>query len=168
VSVARIVRLSLVIATGLALVGCIADEARRPETLDLYRSLAQPGARVDPGTAEAMIGAYRHNRGLPPLRIDSDLQRIAEDEARAMAAAEKPRSAQVLKAGLVERGFKAPGAHLTAGYLTFAEAFSGWRESAQHDRVLLDPDATRMGVATAFAPGSKYRVYWVFVTAGAP
>jgi hypothetical protein len=165
---ARAIRLSLGVATGLVLAGCIADEARRPETLDLYRSLAQPGVRVDPGTAETMIGAYRRNRGLPPLRIDPDLQRIAEDEARAMAATEKPRSAQVLKAGLVARGFKAPGAHLTAGYLTFAEAFSGWRESAQHDRVLLDPDATRMGVATAFAPRSKYRVYWAFVTAGAP
>ncbi|NNC01122.1 CAP domain-containing protein, partial [Corallococcus exiguus] len=66
---------------------------------------------------------------------------------------------------LASGGAVAPTANLSAGYHTLAEAFSGWRESPQHDRVLLDPRATRMGIATAFTPNSKYKVYWVLVVA---
>ena len=29
--------------------------------------------------------------------------------------------------------------------------------------VMLAPDATRMGIATAYAPNSKYRVYWALL-----
>ncbi len=46
-----------------------------------------------------------------------------------------------------------------------AEAFSGWRESPQHDRTMLAPSATRLGIATAYAPGSKYKVYWALIVA---
>jgi uncharacterized protein YkwD len=46
-----------------------------------------------------------------------------------------------------------------------AEAFSGWRESPQHNRVLLDSRATRIGIATAYAPNSKYKVYWALAVA---
>ena len=52
-----------------------------------------------------------------------------------------------------------------AGYRTLAEAFSGWRDSPSHNANMLLPDATKMGIATAYAPGSKYKVYWAFVLA---
>ncbi|MET0427810.1 MAG: CAP domain-containing protein, partial [Microvirga sp.] len=45
---------------------------------------------------------------------------------------------------------------------------SGWRESPQHNRVLLDPAATRMAIATAYTPDSKYKVYWTLVMAAGP
>ena len=68
--------------------------------------------------------------------------------------------------GAVERlGYADVNANLSAGYHTLAEAFSGWRESAPHDATMLDPRATRMGIATAYAPGSKYKVYWALLTA---
>ena len=41
----------------------------------------------------------------------------------------------------------------------------GGRPPPPHNAVLLDPAATRMGIATAFAPGSKYKVYWALLTA---
>ena len=50
-------------------------------------------------------------------------------------------------------------------YHTLAEAFSGWRESAPHNRVMLDAKATRIGIATAYAPKSKYKVYWALAVA---
>jgi uncharacterized protein YkwD len=153
---------------GLAVLtsGCLV-EPRTPatgETPSFYRSLAQPDAVVDSRTAQAMISAYRRNKGLQPIILDAELQAIAEAEARAMAAAEKPASADALKGRLAAQGFVAPGANLSAGYHTLAEAFSGWRDSPQHNEVLLEPDARRMGIATAYAPGSKYKVYWVLVT----
>ena len=53
--------------------------------------------------------------------------------------------------------------NVSAGYLTLAEAFSGWRDSPPHNKNLLEPRMRRMGIATAYAPGSKYRVYWALV-----
>jgi uncharacterized protein YkwD len=52
-----------------------------------------------------------------------------------------------------------------AGYHTLAEAFSGWRDSPPHNKNMLTPGVTRMGIATAFAPKSKYKVYWALVLA---
>ena len=64
-------------------------------------------------------------------------------------------------------GVRGAASNLSAGYHTLAEAFSGWRDSPAHNRVMLDGRATRMGIATAYAPGSKYKVYWALVVAEA-
>ena len=82
-----------------------------------------------------------------------------------MAAADKPGSADKLKAQLSGTGISGPEVNISAGYRTLAEAFSGWRDSPQHDKVMKSPGANRMGIATAHAPGSKYQVYWVLVLA---
>jgi uncharacterized protein YkwD len=135
------------------------------QTPSFYVSMANADAVLDTTMARDMISAYRGNKGLGPLSLDPDLQTLAEAEAAAMARADKPASAEAVKGRLAAAGFAAPGANLSAGYHTLAEAFSGWRESAQHDRVLLDPRATRMGIATAYTSNSKYKVYWTFVVA---
>ena len=140
-----------------ALAGC-QNEQRPPAagaTPSFYASMAQAGAAVDGAMARDLVGAYRRNNGLGPLVLDPDLQAAAQREAAAMAAASR----------CAASGFKAPAANLSAGYHTLAEAFSGWRESAQHNRVMLDPRATRIGIATAYAPGSKYKVYWALAVA---
>lgn len=133
-----------------------------------YQSLASSSARVDGETARAMISAYRRNKGLEPLALDPSLDAVAEAEVEAMARAGKPGSADAVKARAAALGALAPKANVSAGYHTLPEAFSGWRESAQHDRVLLDPGARRMGIATAYAPDSKYKVYWTLVVAEGP
>lgn len=150
-----------------ALAGC-QNEQRPPAagaTPSFYASMARADAAVDGAMARDMVGAYRRNNGLGPLALDADLQAAAQREADAMAAADRPSSADAFKARLAASGFKAPAANLSAGYHTLAEAFSGWRESAQHNRVMLDPRATRIGIATAYAPGSKYKVYWALAVA---
>jgi uncharacterized protein YkwD len=136
--------------------------------LGMYRNLAETGARIDGETAAEMISSYRRNHGLKPLVLDPALVRIAAADADGMAAAAKPASADGVKAKVAAAGFRAPAANLSAGYQTFAEAFSGWRESPAHDRVMLDPKADRMGIATAYAPGTKYRVFWTLVVAEKP
>lgn len=129
-----------------------------------YRPLASPSAQVDQEAARATISAYRLNRGLKALTLDPALSAAAQAEARQMAAADRPASADAVKARLAKEGTRA-SVNVSAGYRTLAEAFSGWRESAQHDRTMLDPAGGRIGIATAYAPGSKYQVYWVLVVA---
>jgi uncharacterized protein YkwD len=160
--------LLLGIAAVAVLAGCVLEPRPAVETPSLYRSLAQPTATVDAATARDMFSAYRSNNGLPAFTLDPDLQRIAEAEARAMAAADKPASGDAVKSRLSQAGFPAPAANLSAGYHTLAEAFSGWRDSPQHNGVLLSPRSSRMGLATAYAPGSKYKVYWALLVAGGP
>lgn len=148
-------------AFGLA--GC-ANEPTRTQPA-FYRDLGSPSARVDANEARAMISAYRLNHGLSTLKLDPALSEAAEREAAAMAAADKPAQADAVKARLARGGQPGAEANLSAGYRRLAEAFSGWRDSPQHDRVMKLTGATRMGIATAYAPGSKYQVYWALIMA---
>ncbi len=160
------IRLAIFSLCAIVLAACQnGPRQARPQTPSFYASMAQSGAVVDAAMARDMIGAYRRNNGLGPFTIDPDLQALAEAEAQAMASADRPSSADAVKARLSSAGFAAPAANLSAGYHTLAEAFSGWRESPQHNRVLLDRSATRIGIATAYAPNSKYKVYWALVVA---
>lgn len=155
-----------VIAGALAafgLAGCA--EAPRPTQPAFYYDLGSASARVDANEARAMISAYRMNAGLKALTLDPSLVEAAQREASAMAAADKPGEANAVKARLARAGQSGTEVNLSAGYRRLAEAFSGWRDSPQHDRVMKAPQATRMGIATAYAPGSKYQVYWALVLA---
>ena len=159
-------RLILLSFTVLSLAACQSEpRVQSPQTPSFYISMARADAAVDGAMARDMISAYRGNSGLAPLALDPDLQAAAQAEADAMAAADKPSSADAFKARLAAAGFAAPAANLSAGYRTLAEAFSGWRESPQHNRVLLDARATRIGIATAYTPNSKYKVYWALAVA---
>ena len=159
----RLITFSL---SALALVACQSEKpVQRSQTPSFYVSMAKADAAVDAAMARDMISAYRGNNGLRPLALDPDLQAAAQATADAMAAADKPSSADAFKARLAAAGYAAPAANLSAGYHTLAEAFSGWRESPQHNRVLLDSKATRIGIATAYAPHSKYKVYWALAVA---
>lgn len=143
-----------------------------PAVPPFYLDLGQRDASVDAQSALVMINGYRANKGLAELRLDPVLQRVAQDQARAMAAAG---SVDVsLKAGnrvrerLDRAGYPAGPAveNVSAGYRTLAEAFSGWRDSPKHDATMREATATRMGIATAYAPGNKYKVFWSLVMAG--
>ena len=155
--------LALAVAAGVA--ACATDAPTTRVTPSLYLPLATDMAHIDVAAARDMISAYRGNRGAAPLTVDPELQRLAETEAAAMAAADRPSRAQTVKAAVGRLGYADVNANLSAGYHTLAEAFSGWRESPPHEATMLDPKATRMGIATAYAPGSKYKVYWALLTA---
>ncbi|MEE7446418.1 hypothetical protein MRF4_00345 [Methylobacterium radiotolerans] len=145
--------------------GCAAQPPSSAALPSIYLPLASNSAHIDVEAARDMISSYRRNRGAPPLTVDPELQRLAEAEAAAMALADRPSRAQTVKAAVERLGYANVNANLSAGYHTLAEAFSGWRESPPHDATMLAPGATRMGIATAYAPGSKYKVYWALLTA---
>ena len=157
----------LLAALGISLGGCNSTTPVSTGEPSFYRQLNAENARVDPVAARDMISIYRGNKGLTPVSVDPQLQKEAEAQAQAMARADK--MSHDVRGPLMSRLNGAGYAHgaavenVSAGYLTLAEAFSGWRDSPPHNKNLLEPRMRRMGIATAYAPGSKYRVYWALV-----
>jgi uncharacterized protein YkwD len=135
------------------------------------KQLAASEASVDTGEAVRMLTEYRRKHGLGPVKLDPKLTRIAADHALKMAAANKV--AHVLRGeGSFARRLKAGGyeaaiasENIGAGYDTLAEAFAGWRKSREHNKNMLTPNVTVMGIASARASGSKYGTYWSLVLA---
>jgi len=132
-----------------------------------YRSLAAKDAAVDAQAARDMISLYRRNNGLAPVSLDPRLRQAAQAQADAMAQANSldhnirgELRTRLDAAGL---GSASGVENVSAGYHTLAEAFSGWRQSAPHNRNLLERRAARMGIATAYAPGTKYKVFWALI-----
>src|SRR5262245_35342153 len=135
-----------------------------------YDNLASPGATVNGGAAASMISDYRRNNGLGTVELDPTLMRMAEDHARAMAKTDKvthdPGNRDLKqRLQMVSFNAKVAAENVGAGYQTLAESFSGWRDSPSHNKNMLLPAATKMGIATAYAPKSKYKVYWALVLA---
>lgn len=165
-SVARLSAPCLVL---LALTGCAGDNYVPKEEPSFYRSMAQPGAKLDEAAAASMISGYRANNGLPAVTIDPELTRMAQGQAEIMAqrdkldhAAGKPFTARLKAAGY---DAKSAAENISAGYHTLAEAFSGWRDSPSHRANMLLKGATRLGIAAVYTPKSKYKVYWAMIIA---
>ena len=158
------------IACALGLLAACASE-REPPTGDpaFYRSMASAAAVLDAPTAATMISGYRANNGLSAVTVDSELMKLAEAQARAMASRDKL-DHNVIRAfheRLRASGYDATVAveNIGAGYHTLAEAFSGWRGSPPHRANMLRHGATRMGIAAVYAPQSKYKVFWALILA---
>lgn len=163
-------RRALIAGGGSALIlsACSAPPVTAPGQPSFYRNLAQAGARVDAAMAAEMISGFRRNNGRGPLAVDPILMAVAEAQAAAMAQADQVgvRTGAV-GARLTAAGYRHRAAveNTSAGYLTLAEAFSGWRDSPPHRANMLSPAVTRLGIATGYRPGSRYRVFWALILA---
>lgn len=153
----------------LGIAGCTA--LVEPEkTPAFYDNLARSEARVNAAAAASLISDYRRKNGLPAVQIDPKLSEMAEAQALAMARRNQlthdPGGRGFTKR-LEASGFNAARAaeNIGAGYHTLAEAFSGWRDSPSHNKNMLLSGATKIGIATAYAPNSKYKVFWALVLA---
>ncbi len=117
----------------------------------LSARMDQPNASLDRAQAISIVNAYRATQGLPALMPDSGLDGTAQALVNQYAATG---TAPKTPAGLTMK--------LSAGYATFAETFSGWRNNPA-DAAGMTASATKAGVAAAFNGGSSYGVYWVLV-----
>jgi len=103
------------------------------------------------------------------VTLDPALTRLAAEQARAMAA--RNRLDHNVGRSFTQRirasGYDAKVAveNIGAGYHTLAQAFSGWRDSPSHRANMLQKRATHMGIAIAYAPTSKYKVFWALILA---
>jgi uncharacterized protein YkwD len=155
----------LVVAAGIG--GCASEPPAPAGEPSMYVSMASADAALDAPAAAAMISGYRANNGLGAVSVDPELMKLAEAQARAMAANDKLDHSVVRDFGSRIAGYKSKIAaeNIGAGYHTLAEAFSGWRDSPPHRQNMLLQGASRIGIAAAYAPKSKYRVYWALILA---
>ncbi|MCX5494563.1 CAP domain-containing protein [Kaistia dalseonensis] len=163
-----LIAMGLLGATVLA--GC-SETVETPRSPIFYDRLDAAGAAVDPQTAANLITGYRTARGLSAVVPDAALNKMAADQARAMAAVDQVshdvKGGGAFNKRLAASGFDAGIAveNVGAGYRTLAEAFSGWRDSKSHNANMLRPGVTKLGIGTAYAPNSKYKVYWSLILA---
>jgi uncharacterized protein YkwD len=150
------------------LIGCSSDTYKPSGQPTFYKSMAAPDAQVDAKAAASMISGYRRNNGLGLVSLDPALMRMAEEQARAMASKNRfEHDAAGPFAQRIKRGYDAKVAveNIGAGYHTLAEAFSGWRDSPPHRANMLRDGVTKMGIAAAYAPNTKYKVFWSLILA---
>jgi uncharacterized protein YkwD len=169
-----LIELPVMLASALALgalAACagIGDRDPPPGQPSFYLNLTQ-GGQLDSAAAASMITGYRRNNGLGAVTLDPTLMRMAQEQASGMAsrnkldhdATGKPFADRVRRSGF---DAKLAVENVSAGYHTLAEAFSGWRDSPPHRANMLLKGATRMGIAAAYAPGTKYKVFWSLILA---
>ncbi|MEI2385550.1 CAP domain-containing protein [Breoghania sp. JC706] len=124
---------------------------------------------VDEQAALARINDYRAEHGLPPLTISPDVTIAAQDMADYIARRDKRKSPLHSKNGLFKRlsehGIRhdAAAENLGYGYQSFEAAFKGWQGSPGHDKNLLNPYVTQMGIARTTRPDGMWRNFWALI-----
>lgn len=136
-------------------------------------AIAAREGTVDAGEAAVLISGYRRGHGLSAVSVDPTLMRIAAVHSRRMAEAN--RMAHVLPGeGSFQQRLRSAGydggtaaENVAAGQDSLNEVLDSWRRSPGHNRNLLYPGMTRIGIALAIAPGTRYEKFWTLVL-GAP
>ncbi|WP_052731984.1 CAP domain-containing protein [Devosia geojensis] len=119
----------------------------------LSARMDQPGASLDKAQALGLVNAYRASVGAGALTADAGLEAQAQQLANQYAASgTSPRTPEGVAA-----------MRSSAGYATFAETFSGWRNSSPDAAALATAGARRAGLAVAANPNSAYGVHWVLL-----
>jgi uncharacterized protein YkwD len=119
----------------------------------LTAPMDRPGASLNRADALAILNDYRRTTGAAAMRADPLLDAMAQDLAVGYAQSGK---SPALPPGAV-------ALRVSAGYATFAETFSGWRNSPPDASVLAERAATRAGLGVTYDANSTYGVYWVLV-----
>ncbi|MGH6710659.1 MAG: CAP domain-containing protein [Bradyrhizobium sp.] len=114
-----------------------------------------------------LISSFRLKHGEVRVVRDATLDRIALDQARAMAA-KNDLSHEVL--GPFNRRMAPAGAgraaeNIAYGYESFEKTLGQWIDSSGHRKNLLLHNASRVGIASARDASGK-RTYWAMVIAG--
>jgi len=114
-----------------------------------------------------LISSYRLKHGEVRVVRDATLDRIAQEQARAMAGKDTL-SHEVLgafsKRVAPARAGRA-AENIAYGYESFEKTLGQWIDSSEHRRNLLLHNASRVGIASAKDVSGK-RTYWAMVIAG--
>lgn len=122
-------------------------------------------AQLAPAAPAEMISNYRLQHGEGRVTPDSTLNRIAHEQAAAMAAKDlldhntalAPFASRVA-AAKSQRSAE----NIAYGYDTFPKTLDQWIDSPEHRKNLLMPGALKVGVASAKSP-TTHRTYWAMV-----
>lgn len=134
----------------------------------LLAGLLLAATPVSAGESPAdLISGFRLKHGEGRVVRDATLDRIAMDQARAMAAKDDlshdalgPFNRRVAPAGAGRAA-----ENIAYGYDSFDKTLGQWIDSSGHRKNLLLHNATRVGIASARNANGK-RTYWAMVIAG--
>lgn len=129
-------------------------------------SLGFAGLASAESSPASMISEFRSKQGEGNVVMDATLNRIALDQAKAMAA--KDRLDHDVLGSFNSRMAPAKAGraaeNIAYGHDGFKKTLDQWIASAGHRKNLLLPKASRVGVASARSATS--RTYWAMVIAG--
>ena len=124
-------------------------------------------AQLAPAAPAEMISNYRLQHGEGRVTSDATLNRIAHEQAAAMASKDVmdhgvlgPFSARVASSKAHRSG-----ENIAYGYDSFSKTLGQWINSSGHRENLLMHGATKVGVASAKSTTTG-RTYWAMVIAG--
>ena len=126
-------------------------------------------SQLDIERARTKINAYRKSKGLRPLSMSAELTKAAKAHSRDLAKWDRISHYGSDGSNPWDRvkrtGFKAQLAaeNVGTGQKTFDEVLVGWKNSPGHDKNLLLPDATHMGLALVTDPKTEYKTFWTLV-----
>lgn len=128
---------------------------------------------LDPEKARDLINQYRHDKGLKPLKLDAELTAAAKAHSRDLAKWDRISHYGSDGSNPWDR-VKRTGYHarlaaenVGTGQIDFQEVLRGWKQSPGHNKNLLLPDATQMGIALVSDPRTEFKSFWTLVI-GAP
>ena len=132
----------------------------------LLLEICDPSAALSASPAE-LISNYRVSQGLGRVTTDSTLNRIAQEQATAMAAKDvlDHGVAGSFSSRVASSGSGQAAENIAYGYDNFTKTLDQWINSSGHRKNLLMQGGSRVGVASAKSSKTG-RTYWALVIAG--
>jgi Cysteine-rich secretory protein family len=132
----------------------------------LAMSFVHAASAAEPTPAE-LISNFRIKHGEVRVVRDAALDRIAQDQARAMAAKDNLSHEALgsFSSRIAPSRAGRAAENIAYGYDSFDKTLDQWIASSEHRRNLLLPKATRIGIASARDASGK-RTYWAMEIAG--
>ena len=129
--------------------------------------------KLDADKARELINAYRIEKGLKPLKLNTSLTDAAKAHSRDLAKWDRISHYGSDGSNPWDRvkrtGYNAKLAaeNVGTGQVNISEVFKGWQESPGHNKNLLLPDAEHMGIALVQDPKTEFKTFWTLVIGSA-
>jgi hypothetical protein len=130
---------------------------------------ASDSGAFDPVAAQTLINSYRAQKGLKPLRLNTQLSDAAMKHSLDLAKSDRISHYgsdgsdswdRVMRTGYHAR---VTAENVGTGQASISEVFRGWQKSRDHDANLLLPDAEEMGIAMVHNPKTQFKTFWTLV-----
>jgi uncharacterized protein YkwD len=108
-----------------------------------------------------LINDYRRQHGVSPLALQHQLGAAAAHHSRAMARQNFYRHSPL--ENVADFGYKhwhVIGENICAGHASASRAMDAWKNSPGHNKNMLNPNFTAIGIGRAYHRKSKYDWYW--------
>jgi uncharacterized protein YkwD len=125
--------------------------------------------RLDPEKARELINAYRKDKGLKPLKLNTALTEAAKMHSRDLAKWDRishygsDGSNPWDRVKRVGYNAKLAAENVGTGQVSIEEVIKGWQASAGHNKNLLLADAEHMGIALVQDPKTEFKTFWTLV-----